>query len=65
MLESRPIGRRGAYDRVLNQVLNRYIVEDKRFLEKNAKFNVHARFTFVLRYGPRRSIPPWEKLTGY
>lgn len=40
MLESRPIGRRGAYDRVLNQVLNRYIAEDKRFLEENAKFNV-------------------------
>ena len=40
ILESRPIGRREAFDGVLNHVLNRYIAEDGRFLQKSAKFNV-------------------------
>jgi predicted nucleotidyltransferase len=40
MLESMPIGRRGAYDRVLNHVLTRYIAEDSRFLQKDARFHV-------------------------
>jgi predicted nucleotidyltransferase len=40
LLESRPIGRRGAFDRVLNHVLIRYIDEDTRFLSADAKFQV-------------------------
>jgi hypothetical protein len=40
ILESRPIGRRDAYDRVLNQVLSRYIAEDARFLHHSARFHV-------------------------
>jgi len=40
ILESRPIGRRGAYDRVLDQVLTRYIAEDHRFLQRDARFHV-------------------------
>lgn len=40
ILESRPIGRPGAYDRILNHVLSRYIAEDARFLEPSARFHV-------------------------
>ena len=40
ILESRPIGRKGAYDRVLNQILTRYIAEDSRFLQQDARFHV-------------------------
>ncbi len=40
ILESRPIGRKGAYDRVLNQILTRYIAEDSRFLQRDARFHV-------------------------
>jgi len=40
VLESRPVGRRDAFDRVLNQVLSRYIAEDARFLQRSARFNV-------------------------
>jgi len=40
LLESRPVGRRDAFDRVLNNVLNRYIVEDARFLQASARFHV-------------------------
>jgi predicted nucleotidyltransferase len=39
-LESRPLGRRDAYDRVLNHVLSRYIAEDARFLQESARFHV-------------------------
>src|ERR1700691_473912 len=40
LLESRPLGRRDAFDRVLNQVLRRYIGEDARFLQASAQFHV-------------------------
>ncbi len=40
ILESRPIGRKGAYDRVLNQILSRYIAEDGRFLQEGAPLHV-------------------------
>jgi hypothetical protein len=40
ILESRPIGRRDAFDRVLNHVLSRYIAEDARFLQSSARFHV-------------------------
>lgn len=40
VLESRPVSRRGAYDRVLNHILTRYIEEDPRFLEKSAALHV-------------------------
>jgi len=39
-LESRPLGRRDAYDRVLNHVLSRYIAEDARFLQESARLHV-------------------------
>ena len=45
VLESRPVSRRGAYDRVLNHILTRYIDEDARFLQQNAQFHV-PRFLF-------------------
>lgn len=40
VLESRPLGRRDAFDRVFNQVLRRYIGEDARFLQAAAQFHV-------------------------
>jgi predicted nucleotidyltransferase len=40
VLESRPVGRRDAFDRVLNHVLSRYIGEDARFLQEPAQFHV-------------------------
>lgn len=40
ILESRPIGRRDTFDRVLNHVLSRYIGEDPRFLLRAAQFQV-------------------------
>jgi len=40
VLESRPIGRREAYDRVLNQVLTRYVDEARRFLETSARYHI-------------------------
>jgi predicted nucleotidyltransferase len=40
VLESRPVGRRDAFDRVLNSVLSRYIEEDARFLHASARFHV-------------------------
>jgi predicted nucleotidyltransferase len=40
VLESRPVGRRDAFDRVLNHVLSRYIAEDARFLQASARFHV-------------------------
>lgn len=40
ILESHPIGRRDAFDRVLNHVVGRYISEDPRFLNRGARFQV-------------------------
>lgn len=40
LLESAPIGRRDAFDRVLDIVLSRYITEDARFLQESAQFHV-------------------------
>jgi predicted nucleotidyltransferase len=40
VLESRPVGRRDAFDRVLNHVLTRYVGEDARFLQASAQFHV-------------------------
>jgi predicted nucleotidyltransferase len=40
ILESLPIGRREAYDRVLNHVLGRYIAEDARFLQLTVRYHV-------------------------
>jgi predicted nucleotidyltransferase len=40
LLESKPVGRRDAYDRVLNHTLTRYIKEDGRFLEVSARYHV-------------------------
>ena len=40
LLESAVIGRREAYDRVFNNVLDRYLLEDRRFLEENARYHV-------------------------
>jgi len=40
LLESRPVGRRDAFDRVINHVLTRYIAEDARFLQVSARFYV-------------------------
>jgi hypothetical protein len=40
VLESRPVGRRDAFDRVLNSVLSRYVAEDARFLQPSARFHV-------------------------
>jgi predicted nucleotidyltransferase len=40
ILESKPLGRHDAYDRVLNQILTRYIAEDGRFLQSTARFHV-------------------------
>jgi predicted nucleotidyltransferase len=40
ILESHPIGRRDSFDRVLSHVLNRYIGEDPRFLQPDARFQV-------------------------
>ncbi len=40
LLESTPVGRREAYDRVCKNILDRYILEDSRFVEKDAKYRV-------------------------
>ena len=40
ILESLPIGRREAFDRVLDHVLGRYIAEDARFLQPTARYHV-------------------------
>lgn len=40
VLESRPIGRADAFNRVLNHVLFRYVAEDARFLQQDARFHV-------------------------
>jgi predicted nucleotidyltransferase len=40
LLESAPIGRRDAFDRVLDIVLSRYITEDARFLQESVQFHV-------------------------
>jgi hypothetical protein len=40
LLESAPVGRRDAFDRVLDSVLSRYILEDARFLQESAQFHV-------------------------
>ncbi|HMF78732.1 MAG TPA: nucleotidyltransferase domain-containing protein [Bryobacteraceae bacterium] len=40
LLESTVVGRREAYDRVRNHILDRYILEDSRFVSKDAKYRV-------------------------
>ena len=40
LLESAPLGRREAYDRVCKDILDRYILEDPRFLENGANYRV-------------------------
>jgi predicted nucleotidyltransferase len=40
LLESKPIGRKEAFIRVLDNVLTRYVAEDGRFLQPSAQFNV-------------------------
>lgn len=52
LLESAPIRRREAYDRVCKTILDRYILEDPRFIEGNAKYRV-PRFLLndFARYG--------------
>jgi predicted nucleotidyltransferase len=40
LLESAPIRRREAYDRVCKDILDRYILEDPRFIEGDAKYRV-------------------------
>ena len=40
LLESAPIGRRDAFNRVLDSILSRYIIEDARFLQESAQFHV-------------------------
>ena len=40
ILESRAIGRRDSFNRVLNHVLSRYISEDPRFLQRDAQFQI-------------------------
>jgi predicted nucleotidyltransferase len=40
LLESAPAGRRDAFDRVLENILSRYILEDARFLQESAQFHV-------------------------
>lgn len=40
LLESTVIGRREAYDRVSKNILDRYILEDSRFVAKGAKYRV-------------------------
>lgn len=40
ILESKPLGRHDAFDRVLNQILTRYIAEEGRFLQSTARFHV-------------------------
>ena len=40
ILESRPIGRSEAFNRVLNHLLSRYVAEDARFLQTDVKFHV-------------------------
>ena len=51
LLESVPIGRREAYDRVVNSVLIRYLLEDRTFALKRSKHHV-PRFLFndIARY---------------
>ncbi|MCU0690317.1 MAG: nucleotidyltransferase domain-containing protein, partial [Polyangiaceae bacterium] len=40
LLESSPVGRREAYDRVVNCVLDRYVLEDRTFAGKKARNHV-------------------------
>lgn len=40
LLESAAVGRREAYDRVCKHILDRYILEDSRFVERDAKYRV-------------------------
>jgi predicted nucleotidyltransferase len=40
LLESTVLGRREAYDRVRKNILDRYILEDPRFVERSAKYRV-------------------------
>jgi hypothetical protein len=40
LLESKVVGREDAYDRVINQILNRYVLEDHGFVERSGKYHV-------------------------
>src|SRR2546421_555271 len=40
LLESDTIGRHEAYDRTVNNIIDRYVLEDRQFLRKGARYHV-------------------------